>query len=116
MIESRAMDSGVRADELGKLFTSLRAIAQDFNLGCFTSCQVNRAGNDKRDISMKDVAKSFEIFFPCDMVLTFNQTKEERKVGRARIMMEKGGWPTFTFFVKVGTTRSDVTAFLCAHG
>jgi hypothetical protein len=23
-----------------------------------------------------------------------------------------GGWPTFTFFVKVGTARSDVTAFL----
>jgi len=26
-----------------------------------------------------------------------------------------GGWPTFTFFVKVGTTRSDVTAFPCSH-
>ena len=25
------------------------------------------------------------------------------------------GWPTFTFFVKVGTTRSDVTAFLCGR-
>jgi uncharacterized repeat protein (TIGR03803 family) len=25
---------------------------------------------------------------------------------------ETAGWPTFTFFVKVGTTRSDVTAFL----
>jgi len=25
------------------------------------------------------------------------------------------GWPTFTFFVKVGTARSDVTAFLCRH-
>jgi hypothetical protein len=25
---------------------------------------------------------------------------------------EDGGWPTFTFFVKVGTTRSDATAFL----
>jgi putative intracellular protease/amidase len=26
-----------------------------------------------------------------------------------------GGWPTFTFSVKVGTARSDVTAFLCRH-
>jgi hypothetical protein len=27
----------------------------------------------------------------------------------------KGGWPTFTFFVKVGTARPDVTAFLRRH-
>jgi hypothetical protein len=26
-----------------------------------------------------------------------------------------GGWPTFTFFVKVGTARSAVTAFVCGH-
>ncbi len=25
------------------------------------------------------------------------------------------GWPTFTFFVKVGAARSDITDFLCAH-
>ena len=28
---------------------------------------------------------------------------------------EAGGWPTFTVFVKVGTARSDVTAFLGRH-
>jgi|HubBroStandDraft_2_1064218.scaffolds.fasta_scaffold42266_4 hypothetical protein len=28
------------------------------------------------------------------------------------VSITTGGWPTFTFFVKVGTTRSDVTAFL----
>jgi len=26
-----------------------------------------------------------------------------------------GGWPTFTFFVKVGTTGSTATAFLCQN-
>jgi hypothetical protein len=30
-------------------------------------------------------------------------------MGNAHVL---GNWPTFTFFVKVGTTRSDVTAFL----
>jgi hypothetical protein len=31
------------------------------------------------------------------------------------LCQEFGGWPTFTFFVKVGTARSDVTAFLSPH-
>jgi hypothetical protein len=30
----------------------------------------------------------------------------------ASVADTQGGWPTFTFFVKVGTTRLDVTAFL----
>jgi hypothetical protein len=33
----------------------------------------------------------------------------------AELVALRAGWPTFTFFVKVGTSRSDVTAFLCGH-
>ena len=38
-----------------------------------------------------------------------------RATGDAGVGICTGGWPTFTFFVKVGATRPAATAFLSPH-
>jgi hypothetical protein len=55
--------------------------------------------------------------------IAFKMKRLNSNVGSAKAALKQGpevlraigGWPTFTFFVKVGTARSVATVFLCTH-
>jgi replicative DNA helicase len=75
---------------LGLMYKELRGIAVERNIAIATASQTNRAAPGKRLITGRDVAEDYSKIATADIILTYNQTDAERRLGTARLYVDKG--------------------------
>lgn len=81
--------TGDNYEDAGNIYVELRAMAQRLNVLVWTAGQGNRQSLDKKLITMKELADSFQKAMHSDVLLALCQTKEEKKRHHARIFMMK---------------------------
>lgn len=67
----------------------LREIAAEFGVGVWTATQANRPSWSKNNIEMSDVSEAIGKVEKADVILTLNQTAEEKSCGTMRFNIEK---------------------------
>jgi replicative DNA helicase len=82
-----------RRFEIEENILKLRALAQEHNLAVWTAHQTNRKSIEKMhqgtSIGVEDVSEAFSISQHCDVMITINQTKEERAEDFCRFIIAK---------------------------
>lgn len=76
--------------ELGNLYKDLRGLAVSRNIALATASQSNRDSIGEKIITGRNVAEDFSKIATSDIVLTYNRTEAEFKLGTARLFVEKG--------------------------
>ena len=67
----------------------LREIAAEFNVGIWTATQANRPAWEKRDVRMSDVSEAIGKVEKADVIVTLNQTAEEKLCSTMRWYVDK---------------------------
>lgn len=67
----------------------LREIAAEFGVGVWTATQANRPSWDKSIVKMSDVSEAIGKVEKADVIVTLNQTAEEKACGTMRFVIEK---------------------------
>lgn len=75
---------------VGQIYKSLRGLAVRRNLAVATASQANRTADGVRLITKKHIAEDWSKVATSDVVLTYNKTAAEHKLGLARLWVEKG--------------------------
>lgn len=70
-------------------YESLRAIADDYNLGLWSAAQGNRAALSKKIVTMADLAECFAIANTSDIMVCLCQTKKEKAKEEMRLFLAK---------------------------
>jgi len=81
--------SNVRADT-GRIYKDLRGIAVERNIAVVTASQSNRAALDAKIITDAHFAEDYSKAAIADMVMSYNQTQHERRLGLARLFVALG--------------------------
>ncbi len=76
--------------ELGKIIQQLRGIAVERNLAVAVVAQSHRKALKAREVDLGNIAEDFSQVATADVVLTYSQTREERRLGLARIRVAAG--------------------------
>jgi hypothetical protein len=77
-----------RREELGVVVQLLRGIGVARNIAVCAPTQGNRHTEGATYVSSRDIAEDYSMVGTADTVLTFNQTREERERGLARIIVD----------------------------
>jgi len=80
-----------RRESIGNNTIALRGMAVERNVALVTATQINRAGmNDEVSlITSEYLAEDFSKVMTADTLITYNQTNEEKKLGLARLWVDK---------------------------
>jgi replicative DNA helicase len=70
---------------LGRTYIDLRGIASERGLALATASQSSRQGMGEEGVSEATIAEDFSKVATADCVIAFNQTREEKRVGLARL-------------------------------
>src|SRR6185312_3938069 len=73
--------------ETGVLFKELRGVAVDRGFALVTASQTNRSSSEVRWVRDDMVAEDWSKIGTADTILTYSQTKEERKLNLARLFV-----------------------------
>lgn len=76
-------------NELGEIYRDLRRISARFGVPIWTASQAVRGSLNKRWLGMDDIADSFKKARIADLIVTINQTYEEREAGKMRLAIVK---------------------------
>ena len=83
------IDSAQLRVDTGRLYKELRGLAVDRNCAIVTASQSNRQGMKDKWITMENFAEDFSKAGISDIVLSYNQTGPEYKLGLARLFLPK---------------------------
>lgn len=72
---------------LGQVYVQLRGIADERNHAIVAFTQGTRAATDAKEVTETDVAEDISKVATADTILTYSQTKDEKKLGLARILV-----------------------------
>jgi len=72
------------------IFKGLRGLGVKRNIGIAAVTQSNRAGFGTKVITAEHTSEDFSKGMTADVLLTFNQTQQERELGLARLFVAKG--------------------------
>lgn len=75
--------------ELSSIYAELRDMADEFNLVLWTATQTNRQGNQDELITINELAECFDKAAIADVIISVNQTLEEKRAGEARMFLAK---------------------------
>ncbi len=75
--------------ETGQVYKDLRGLADERNCSVCTASQSNRLGEGVRLITMRHFAEDYSKAATSDMVLSYNQTPEEKLLNLARLYVAK---------------------------
>jgi replicative DNA helicase len=75
--------------DTGRVYKDLRGLAVDHNLAVVTASQSNRQGEDAKILTMKNFAEDYSKAAISDNIVSYNQTKEEKELGLARLFVVK---------------------------
>ena len=78
-----------RRSDLGLIYRQLKALAAEFTCPVWTASQINRAGYDRAESDISNLAESWEKAMIADLVLVARQTKEEFNVNKLRLYVGK---------------------------
>jgi RecA/RadA recombinase len=81
--------TGNEADDGGKLFEEMRRIGQDYNVVMWTAAQMNRTAMNAVIRTSEHMEGSLRKKNAAELVLTVNQTQEEREAGFMRLFADK---------------------------
>ena len=73
-----------RRHQLTEVYEDLRRVAGESGTRIWTAHQANRPGFGTKTIHSNDVAEDFNIVGVADFLMSFNQTEEEKRIGRGR--------------------------------
>jgi len=76
--------------ELSTLYKDLRGLAVERNIAVATASQANRESSGKKFITGRGVAEDFSKIATADVVITYNRTEAEMRLGTARLYVDKG--------------------------
>lgn len=76
-------------ESLDRIYVNLRGLASQLNMAVATASQSNRKGMERGGVSMATLAEHFGKGMTADTVITYNQTPMERRLGLARLRLEK---------------------------
>lgn len=96
---------------LGRLVVDLRGIAVKRNLAVATVTQSNKEGAKSRKVSGVHVSEDWSKMATADVVLTYNQTEFENKLGLARLYVDKARGDKREFSVLI-TQNYDTGQFV----
>ena len=65
----------------GEVFSELQGWAKEDDFVLFTAAQVHRKGYDEDIITLKNIADGFNMTWPAQLILSVNQTRDERRAG-----------------------------------
>lgn len=72
---------------LGRLYEELRGLAVRRNLALAAATQANRAGDDAKLVTDTNVSEDISKIATADIVITYSQTIDERRLGLARLFV-----------------------------
>lgn len=78
-----------RRSDLGLIYRQLKALAAEFSCPVWTASQINRAGYDRAESDISNLAESWEKAMIADLVLVARQTKEEFTANKLRLYVGK---------------------------
>lgn len=88
-IDLMKVDSSRLRTDLGQLYKDVRGIGVERNLAMVTASQSNRSGEDAKILTLKHLGEDYSKAATSDMLLSYNQTPAERKLGLARLFVAK---------------------------
>lgn len=71
--------------DTGRVYKDLRGLAVEKNIAVVTASQSNRPGEDAKILTMKHFAEDYSKAAISDNIISYNQTKEEKEMGLARL-------------------------------
>lgn len=83
---------------IGQLARNLRGLATTRNCAIVTALQANRDAATKRKVYGNMVSEDWSTHGTCDTFLTYSQTAHERKLGVARVLVDKSRNATDKFW------------------
>lgn len=78
-----------RWDELVDIYMELRSVSDRHDVAIWTASQTTKGGFGKKTSDLDNVAGAFQKAAEADVMITFNQTKEERLANQARMFFAK---------------------------
>ena len=78
-----------RRSDLGLIYRQLKALAAEFSCPVWTASQINRAGYDRQESDISNLAESWEKAMIADLVLVARQTKDEFAANQLRLYVGK---------------------------
>lgn len=87
MRSSRRYDQ--RYIELGLVYEELRGMATELKIPIWTGTQTHRSAIDKDIVGLNNVADSFEKMMIADVVVTLNQSLNEKRDNVIRLFLAK---------------------------
>lgn len=87
------MDVGGNMDNyrlsLGKLYRDIRGLCEKRNLAGIIPIQTNRDGENVKLVTAQNTGEDYTKTQTLDMLITYNQTKQEKMLGLARLFVDK---------------------------
>lgn len=83
------IDSANLRIDTGRVYKDLRGLAVEKNIAVATASQSNRQGEDAKLLTMKHFAEDYSKAGISDNIISYNQTKEEKEMGLARLFAVK---------------------------
>ena len=74
--------------DLTRTYVDLRGLADVRNIAVAVPTQANRAGTDAKLLTSVHVADAIDKIATADIVITYNQTKQEKELGLARLFVD----------------------------
>jgi hypothetical protein len=75
--------------EIGQYYKELRGLGIEYNMAAVTPSQANREGEDAKLITGKYSSEDYSKGMTADTIITYNQTPMEKKLGLARLFVDK---------------------------
>jgi len=78
-----------KRDELGSIYESLRAIAQENKCPIWTASQTNRTGLNAEVVTMESISEAFNKCFVADFICSISRTIKDKNANTARLFIAK---------------------------
>ena len=78
-----------KRDELGSIYESLRAIAQENKCPIWTASQTNRTGLNAEVVTMESISEAFNKCFVADFIFSLSRTPQDKQANSGRIFIAK---------------------------
>jgi len=78
-----------KRDELGSIYESLRAIAQETQCPVWTASQTNRTGLNAEVVTMESISEAFNKCFVADFICSISRTIKDKNANTARMFIAK---------------------------
>lgn len=87
--------------DLGRIMIELRGIAVARNIAVSTVMQGGRQAKNAKMVTSTMVSEDYSMVGTADLILTFSRTREEKKIGLARIFVDSARDATDSFVVMI---------------